>query len=99
VDALDQEIAGHKKNVDALEAQIAQSRERMTEINQQREGLQQKVRERERAIEAARQVILRLLGEASTLKNQLAQDRRVPGGHRPRDSARHSRRAARRRRD
>ena len=73
LDALDEEIAGHKKNVDALEAQIAQSRERMTEINQQREGLQLKVRERERAIEAGRQVILRLLGEASTLKNQLAQ--------------------------
>ena len=50
-----------------------QARERMTEINQQREGLQLKVRERERAIEAGRQVILRLLGEASTLKNQLAQ--------------------------
>ncbi|MEI9976400.1 MAG: hypothetical protein WDO73_32700 [Ignavibacteriota bacterium] len=31
------------------------------------------MRERERAIEAGRQVILRLLGEASTLKNQLAQ--------------------------
>jgi chromosome segregation protein len=31
------------------------------------------VREREKAIEAGRQVILRLLGEASTLKNQLAQ--------------------------
>jgi chromosome segregation protein len=73
LDALDEEIAGHKKNVDALEAQIAQARERMTEINQQREGLQVKVRERERAIEAGRQVILRLLGEASTLKNQLAQ--------------------------
>ncbi len=73
LDALDEEIAGHKKNVDALEAQIAQSRERMTEINQQREGLQLKVRDRERAIEAGRQVILRLLGEASTLKNQLAQ--------------------------
>ena len=73
LDALDEEIAGHKKNVEALEAQIAQSRERMTEINQQREGLQVKVRERERAIEAGRQVILRLLGEASTLKNQLAQ--------------------------
>jgi chromosome segregation protein len=73
LDALDEEIAGHKKNVDALEAQIAQARERMTEINQQREGLQLKVRERERAIESARQVILRLLGEASTLKNQLAQ--------------------------
>ncbi len=70
---LDQEIAGHKTNVDALEAQIAQARERMSEINQQREGLQHKVRERERAIESGRQVILRLLGEASTLKNQLAQ--------------------------
>ena len=73
LDALDEEIGGHKKNVDALEAQIAQARERMTEINQQREGLQVKVRERERAIESGRQVILRLLGEASTLKNQLAQ--------------------------
>ena len=31
------------------------------------------MREREKAIEAGRQVILRLLGEASTLKNQLAQ--------------------------
>ena len=73
LDALDEEIGGHKKNVEALEAQIAQARERMTEINQQREGLQLKVRERERAIEGGRQVILRLLGEASTLKNQLAQ--------------------------
>jgi chromosome segregation protein len=73
LDALDAEIAVHKKNVEALEAQIAQARERMTEINQQREGLQLKVRERERAIESGRQVILRLLGEASTLKNQLAQ--------------------------
>ncbi|MEO8368483.1 MAG: chromosome segregation protein SMC [Candidatus Solibacter sp.] len=73
LDALDEEIGGHKKNVEALEAQIAQARERMTEINQQREGLQLKVRERERAIEAGRQVILRLLGEAATLKNQLAQ--------------------------
>jgi len=73
LDALDEEIGGHKINVDALEARIATARERMTEINQQREGLQLKVRERERAIEGGRQVILRLLGEASTLKNQLAQ--------------------------
>jgi chromosome segregation protein len=73
LDALDDEIGGHKQHVEALEAQIATARERMTEINQQREGLQFKVRERERAIEGGRQVILRLLGEASTLKNQLAQ--------------------------
>ena len=73
LDALDAEIAGHLNNVEELEAQIAQARERMSEANQQREGLQLKIRERERAIESGRQVILRLLGEASTLKNQLAQ--------------------------
>ena len=73
LNALDEEIGGHRKTVEALEAQIAQARERMMETNQQREQLQTKVRERERAIEQARQVILRLLGEASTLKNQLAQ--------------------------
>ena len=73
LDALDQEIAGYQKTVAALEEQIAQARDFMREINQQRETLQAKVREREKAIEAGRQVILRVLGEASTLKNQLAQ--------------------------
>ncbi|HXB68044.1 MAG TPA: chromosome segregation protein SMC [Candidatus Acidoferrales bacterium] len=73
LNALDEEIGSHQTTVEALEAQIAQARGRMMETNQQREQLQIKVRERERAIEQARQVILRLLGEASTLKNQLAQ--------------------------
>jgi chromosome segregation protein len=73
LEALDQEIAAHQKNVATFEEQIAQARGRMQEINLQRESLQAKVREREKAIEAGRQVILRLLGEASTLKNQLAQ--------------------------
>ena len=73
VDALDGEIAAHRKNVQLLEEQIAQARGRMQEINLQRESLQAKVREREKAIETGRQLILRLLGEASTLKNQLAQ--------------------------
>jgi len=73
LDALDSEIAAHQKTVEALDAQIAESRARMAETNQQREALQQKIRERERTIETGRQVILRLLGEASTLKNQLAQ--------------------------
>jgi chromosome segregation protein len=71
--ALDQEIAAHQKNVEVLEEQIAQSRGRMAEINRQRESLQTRVHEREQAIESGRQSILRLLGEASTLKNQLAQ--------------------------
>ena len=73
LDSLEQEIAGHRRNLDELEGQTSRSRERMNEINQQRETLQAKVRERERAIESGRQLILRLLGEASTLKNQLAQ--------------------------
>jgi len=71
--ALDEEIAAHQKNLDALEAQTGQSRGRMQEINQQRESLQAKVREREKGIEQGRQLVLRLLGEASTLRNQLAQ--------------------------
>jgi chromosome segregation protein len=73
LDLLDQEIAAHKQTLDALGVQTSQSRDRMLEINQQREALQAKVRDREKAIESGRQLILRLLGEASTLRNQLAQ--------------------------
>ena len=73
LDSLDREIATHKQNLEGLEGQTTQSRARMLEINQQREALQGKLREREKTIEAGRQMILRLLGEASTLKNQLAQ--------------------------
>ncbi len=73
IDRLNEEIAAHRKNLDGLEAQTLQSRTRMQEINQQRDGLQNRLREREKAIEAGRQLILRLLGEASTLRNQLAQ--------------------------
>ena len=71
--ALETEIAAHKQSVEALDEEISQARGRMTEIAQQREALQTQVREREKTIEAGRQVILRLLGEASTLRNQLAQ--------------------------
>ena len=39
----------------------------------ERDELQNDLRERERGIEASRQQVLRLLGEASTLRNQLAQ--------------------------
>jgi chromosome segregation protein len=73
LDALDLEIAAYRKTASELEAQIAQARDFMREINQQRETLQAKVRDREKAIEGGRQAILRVLGEASTLKNQLAQ--------------------------
>ena len=71
--ALGEEIAAHRQSVDLLEGQIGEARTRMLEMNRQREALQTKMQEREKAIEAGRQAILRLLGEASTLKNQLAQ--------------------------
>lgn len=71
--ALDEEIAAHRRSVDLLEAQIGEARARMVETTQQREALQARMLEREKAMEAGRQAILRLLGEASTLKNQLAQ--------------------------
>ena len=73
VEALTGEIDVHRANLDALEGQIALSRERMLDMNQQREGLQARLREREQTIESGRQIVLRLLGEASALNNQLAQ--------------------------
>jgi chromosome segregation protein len=73
LDTLFGEIEIHRKNLAELEAQTEKSREHMLEINRQREALQGKLREREKAIESGRQLILRLLGEASTLRNQLAQ--------------------------
>ena len=73
IEALDAEIAVQKSGVEGLEAQIAQTRARMLEINRQREELQTRIREREQVLESGRQVVLRLLGEASTLRNQLAQ--------------------------
>lgn len=55
-----------------LEA-ISTSRAELIEKNQSRDTLQNRLREQEKVIEASRMAALRLLGEASTLKNQLAQ--------------------------
>jgi chromosome segregation protein len=73
LEALGAEIDGHRGRLEELEREIDGVRERLQEKNRQRESLQAKVREREQAIETGRQAILRLLGEASTLKNQLTQ--------------------------
>lgn len=67
------ELDTHQRQVTTLEQQIAQARDRMIEKNRLREELQAAVREREQAIEAGRTGVLRLLGEVSTLQNQLAQ--------------------------
>ena len=73
LDQLATEVEAHRKSVQELEEQIAEARERLAEINTQKEAVQARLREHERTIESGRQAILRLLGEASTLKNQLAQ--------------------------
>ena len=73
LEGLSAEIQVQRGGVERLEAQIAQSRSRMQEINQLRESLEVRTGEREHALESGRQVVLRLLGEASTLRNQLAQ--------------------------
>ena len=73
LDGLSAEIGVQRGDVERLEAQIAQARSRMQEINQLRESLEVRTGEREHALESGRQVVLRLLGEASTLRNQLAQ--------------------------
>ncbi|HUP04659.1 MAG TPA: chromosome segregation protein SMC [Bryobacteraceae bacterium] len=71
--ALDAEIDARRQGVSALEGQIGEARARMVEMNRQREEALARIAERQKSIEAGRQAILRLLGEASTLKNQLAQ--------------------------
>src|ERR1700691_586848 len=67
------DLDAHQQQVAALDRQIGESRERMLEKNRLREELQATVREREKAIEASRTAVLRLLGEVATLRNQLAQ--------------------------
>src|SRR5262249_56382590 len=48
-------------------------RERGMETSEAREVLPGRLREREKSLEAGRLAVLRLLGESSTLRNQLAQ--------------------------
>ncbi len=68
-----QELESHLQSLAALEAQTESARERLAIKTAERERLQQDLQERTRTLETGRQNVLRLLGEASTLKNQLAQ--------------------------
>ena len=63
----------HTATVTDLDRQITAARERMIAKNQAREDLQAQLRGQEAAIEEGRMAVLRLLGETSTLQNQLAQ--------------------------
>ena len=70
---LDAELTAHRQTVADLETLTVSARQRSIEKNEAREVLQGRLRERERSLESSRLAILRLLGESSTLKNQLAQ--------------------------
>jgi chromosome segregation protein len=71
--AFETERASLRETFALLEEQIGASRAQLIEKNQSREQIQNRLREQEKAIEANRIAALRLLGEASSLKNQLAQ--------------------------
>jgi chromosome segregation protein len=67
------ELDAHSQKLIELEQQTEAARTALTAKNEERETLQGMLRDRERAMESSRQQVLRLLGEASSLKNQLAQ--------------------------
>jgi chromosome segregation protein len=67
------ELEVHGQAMAQLEADSVAAREQMQFKTLERDELQRGLHERERGIEANRQQVLRLLGEASTLRNQLAQ--------------------------
>ena len=73
ISAFESEREEHSARVRELEAQVASARERLEAKGREREQLQDALRAAEQFIEISRQNVLRLLGESSTLKNQLVQ--------------------------
>src|SRR5579862_7998297 len=67
------ELEVHLKSLAELEAQTESARERLATKSAEREQLQLALQDRTKTLESGRQNVLRLLGEASALKNQLVQ--------------------------
>ncbi len=67
------ELSAQAARVQNLELEVGSARTRLAAKAGERDGLQQTLRGSEQHIESCRQRVLRLLGEASTLKNQFAQ--------------------------
>ncbi|HSW49421.1 MAG TPA: chromosome segregation protein SMC, partial [Bryobacteraceae bacterium] len=67
------ELGAQTQRMGELEREVDSARKRLALKTTGREQLQEWAREAERRIESSRQNVLRLLGEASALKNQLAQ--------------------------
>lgn len=71
--ALLQEVELYRASLEEASAKANDARERLRLKNEEREQLQGELRMREQGLEAARQMVLRLLGESSGMRNQLAQ--------------------------
>ena len=67
-----EELERHLAALTELERELEDARVRLNSKSADREKLQQALQERTRALESGRQQVLRLLGETSGLKNQLA---------------------------
>ena len=67
------EFEVHTQAMAQLEAESVAAREQLAAKTASATRLQNDLRERERRIEASRQQVLRLMGEASALRNQFAQ--------------------------
>ena len=67
------ERAALAQSVAELEREMQEVRTGLLEKNQARDAIQMRVREAEKTIDSSRSMILRLLGEASTIRNQIAQ--------------------------
>jgi chromosome segregation protein len=67
------ELAQHSERLVEVERMAQESQHALALKSEERDRWQGQLRERERGLEASRQHVLKLLGEASTLKNQLAQ--------------------------
>jgi chromosome segregation protein len=70
---LGEELAVGRRRVAEQDAQTGAASQRLEAKGRERDALQAALAERERGIESSRQAVLRLLGEASSLKNQLGQ--------------------------
>ena len=70
---LGQELVAHRGSVAELEQQAEDERQELEAKAHDRDEAQNAAAGRERGMESARHGILRLLGEAATLRNQLAQ--------------------------
>ncbi|MCS7024134.1 MAG: chromosome segregation protein SMC [Bryobacteraceae bacterium] len=71
--ALNSEFESSSDLLAELNQKIEQARLRLQQKSQQRDQHQAAVRQQEQMLEAGRREVLRLLGECSSLKNQLAQ--------------------------